>query len=357
MVKKGSAATATTTPFNNCIIVSKTGALKEIYLIDTELNKDHYKKLCATPPTYEKSFKHQTTWRIKKYSTEVELWARTDGRAGQENKYEFPPPIDEFLFFGDCVLISRAPFSAVLWKKMHAHLFGGFEDLTQLADNDDNEPDELAAISKKKKTRDGYLKDGFIVDTSVASGAATRVLNKLKSKTKLKLPSESNIVVENSGQRINIGFDEIIIDDDGESSSSSSSSGSSGTSVESECRDDDSDENADEDKNDCNSEPGIELGSGERDDDGCDEVDDETTEKPDETENENETAKANDIVVAEIAPAPCPKPKSKKSRGVSANVKPVIKKPAKKRAGLAVVAKINDHDEGSASELDEELYV
>lgn len=81
----------------------------------------------------------------------MSFWARTDGRAGQENKYEFPPPIDEYLFFGDCVLISRAPFSAVLWKKMHAHLFGGFEDLTQLADNDDSEPDELESVPEKKK--------------------------------------------------------------------------------------------------------------------------------------------------------------------------------------------------------------
>ena len=75
-----------------------------------------------------------------------------------------------------------------------------------------------------------------------------------------------------------------------------------------------------------------------------------------ETENIKANANANVIVAAEIAPAPCTKPKSKKSR-VSASAKPVIKKPAKKRAGLAVVARINDHGEGSASELDEELYV
>lgn len=33
----------------------------------------------------------------------VELWAREDGKAGQENKYEFPPPVDTMMFFGVCI--------------------------------------------------------------------------------------------------------------------------------------------------------------------------------------------------------------------------------------------------------------
>ena len=53
-----------------------------------------------------------------------------------------------------------------MWNKAYEKLFGGFEDLTANANDDDNEEDELAAVSKSKKTKQGYLKDGFVVDGS-----------------------------------------------------------------------------------------------------------------------------------------------------------------------------------------------
>jgi hypothetical protein len=50
------------------------------------------------------------------------------------------------------------------WEHYYEHLFGGFEDLTQLAKEDENEEDELANVPDEMKTSDGYLKDGFVVD-------------------------------------------------------------------------------------------------------------------------------------------------------------------------------------------------
>jgi hypothetical protein len=152
----------------NCILVSKSGALKDIQLTKAEHSQEHYNKLCGTPPTYLKSFTHHATWVVKKFDISIELWGRINGRAGQENKYEFPPPVDNHLFFGDCLLVSMdaEPLTSAIWKKVHAHLFGGFKDLTNptIEKYDNDEIDELECISSKKKTRDGYLKDGFIVD-------------------------------------------------------------------------------------------------------------------------------------------------------------------------------------------------
>ena len=154
---------------SNCIVVSKGGSLKELHVPESEMNRAKYAALCKTPPTYESAFKRHTTWNIKKYGIIIELWGRANGRAGQENKYEFPPPVDEILFFGDCVLVSttpstHAPFTCSAWKKAHAQLFGGFDDLEKLADEDDAEHDELEHVPNKKKTKHGYLKDGFIID-------------------------------------------------------------------------------------------------------------------------------------------------------------------------------------------------
>ena len=47
---------------------------------------------------------------------------------------------------------------------MYEKLFGGFEDLTSTAKEDENEIDELENIPSNLKTKSGYLKDGFIVE-------------------------------------------------------------------------------------------------------------------------------------------------------------------------------------------------
>jgi hypothetical protein len=103
----------------------------------------------------------------------VELWAREDGAAGQENKYEFPPPVDTILFFGACALVAKdmtpqhniIPLTLEKWDKMYNFLFGGFDTLTNCDDDyDDDEYDELDSIPAHRKTKDGYLKDGFVVD-------------------------------------------------------------------------------------------------------------------------------------------------------------------------------------------------
>jgi hypothetical protein len=102
----------------------------------------------------------------------VELWAREHGTAGQENKYEFPPPVDTILFFGACALVAKdatpqhnvIPLTLERWDKMYTFLFGGFDTLANCDDDDDYEEDELDSVPSNNKTKDGYLKDGFVVD-------------------------------------------------------------------------------------------------------------------------------------------------------------------------------------------------
>ena len=54
-----------------------------------------------------------------------------------------------------------------IWNKIYEKLFGGFEDLALTCTEDDNEEDELANVPKNLKTKKGgYLKDGFVVDSS-----------------------------------------------------------------------------------------------------------------------------------------------------------------------------------------------
>ena len=156
------------------IIVERLGSLK-IHSIKDFKVEELYKK-CG----FKKidGFDKQTEWSVKydgkKYI--IQVYAKTDGRANSENKYDFPPPIDTKLFFGSCALVGLvknddgnkvyANLTIPMWTKMYEKLFGGFEDLAATAKEDEEEEDELANVPKEKKTKDGYLKDGFVVDSS-----------------------------------------------------------------------------------------------------------------------------------------------------------------------------------------------
>lgn len=156
------------------IIVEKGGSLKALAIKD--FNLDNLYKKCGFKKGDD--FVKQVEWNAKyegkKYF--IEVYAKTDGRPNSENKYDFPPPIDMTLFFGSCVILSYlknedgepeyVSLSLPLWNKIYEKLFGGFEDLAATAAEDDAEEDELANVPKEKKTKQGYLKDGFVVDSS-----------------------------------------------------------------------------------------------------------------------------------------------------------------------------------------------
>ena len=158
------------------IIVEKSGSVKTLSIKDFK-EEELYKK-CGFKKAGD--FLKQPDFKKVKIDGKrywVSLYGKTDGKAGGENKYDFPPPNDQTLFFGSCAVVASVQekegadfvyvnLSVDLWNKMYEKLFGGFEDLVATAKEDEDEIDELALIPKEKKTKDGYLKDGFVVDSS-----------------------------------------------------------------------------------------------------------------------------------------------------------------------------------------------
>lgn len=154
------------------IIVDKGGSLKPLTVKDYKVD-ELYKK-CGFKKA--EGLELQTEWTVKMDSQKyiVQLYAKLDGKANMENKYDFPPPVDNQLYFGSCALVgldasSRTPVSLTveLWEKIYEKLFGGFENLAVTCVEDENEVDELENIPKHMKTKHGgYLKDGFVVDSS-----------------------------------------------------------------------------------------------------------------------------------------------------------------------------------------------
>jgi hypothetical protein len=147
------------------LIVEKNASIKshniKVFSEDELFKKAGFKS--------KEGFARHAVWNVelssKSYS--IELYGKTTGRAGQENKYDFPPPVDSTLFFGACVLIHRKKDEVVSlttdeWDSIYEHLFGGFEDVGTNDSDDDEEEDESSVDAPRTKA--GYVKDGFVVD-------------------------------------------------------------------------------------------------------------------------------------------------------------------------------------------------
>jgi hypothetical protein len=149
------------------LVVDKSGIIKEVSLKsydETEL----YKK--AGFKTKD-DFTCRASWNIEDINNKyysVSVFGKITGRANSENKYDFPPPIDNTLFFGNCIIVNKNKENQVVsiteeeWESVYEYLFGGFEDIgdkdSEDIDSDDEDDDTLP------RTKDGYVKDDFIID-------------------------------------------------------------------------------------------------------------------------------------------------------------------------------------------------
>ena len=153
------------------IVVERNGDLR-LSQINEYSPLELCKKCKSKSPT---GFEVRAEWAYSEPDEDkftVELWARENGKAGQENKYEFPPPVDTILFFGACALVAKdmtsghsiIPLTLEKWEKMYNFLFGGFDTLANDEPDSDDSDDSDDLIHKGQKTKDGYLKDGFVID-------------------------------------------------------------------------------------------------------------------------------------------------------------------------------------------------
>ncbi len=149
------------------LVVEKTGIVKEVDWKNFS-EEDIYKKANLKKPD---GFQLHTTYHAivkvnqEKVKYDVDVYGKDNGRANMENKYEFPPPIDNTLFFGNVVLVARdneknaKNLTNLEWKKIYEVLYGGFEDLDSV-DTESSEDEEEGV----QLTKSGYAKDGFVVD-------------------------------------------------------------------------------------------------------------------------------------------------------------------------------------------------
>ena len=114
------------------------------------------------------NFERRTTWKLDS-NTNVSVYAKDMGRANTENKFDFPPPIDKDLYYGNVALVAHTGdeletdnvvnFTDEQWTKLYDKLLGGVEDLG----NEDSAYSSEEEIDPENLTKEGYEKDGFVV--------------------------------------------------------------------------------------------------------------------------------------------------------------------------------------------------
>jgi hypothetical protein len=147
------------------ILVDKSGKLKSIKTDGLDL--EALCKKCGFKSIDGFALAH--TWSVAFNEIEYKLclYGKTAGRANSENKYEFPPPMDNTLFFGSCVVLNIengivADLSVKDFEDIMEHLYGGFEDVDSEDEEIESSDDEVVGLPK---TKDGYVKDDFVVDS------------------------------------------------------------------------------------------------------------------------------------------------------------------------------------------------
>jgi hypothetical protein len=123
------------------LIIEKVGNIKML-TIKEYLEEDLYKK-CG----FKKAdgFQKQTEWlniQIDGNIFSISVFAKTIGKTNAENKYHFPPPIDNTHFFGNCAVVCSKDLvvhslNIELWDKIVLQLFKGFT--LEKTDLDDDE--------------------------------------------------------------------------------------------------------------------------------------------------------------------------------------------------------------------------
>lgn len=153
------------------LIIDKAGNIKEQNIKSFE-KENFYKKCGFRKPD---NFEQRTVWKKIKVGSDlinVMFFAKDTGIARTENKYDLPPPVDTPLYFGSMLIVaedaeSKEPYSLTveMWEKIYENLFGGFEDISKT--DDEEEEDELDNIPDEMKTKNGYFKDGFVVEDKI----------------------------------------------------------------------------------------------------------------------------------------------------------------------------------------------
>ena len=142
-------------------------------------------------------------WDYNK-NDELVLYACIDGKAGSENKYDLPPPLDNSLFFSDMYIIKYSnkklvDLSLNEYNIFYENCFGGFEDICS------SENDEESTLSEHTSDRE------FIDDNTISDFSQEVSNNDITSSINSTFSNHNVIEHDESQESTNTSEDEILL--------------------------------------------------------------------------------------------------------------------------------------------------
>jgi hypothetical protein len=112
------------------VVIDKSGELRERAI--SNLNERDIFKYAGFKT--DADFNKHAGWKIRvdDVNYNIVLYGKESGKATRENKYEFPPPSDNILFFDNCVLLNKnddntiGNLTATEWEIINVKLNKGF---------------------------------------------------------------------------------------------------------------------------------------------------------------------------------------------------------------------------------------
>ena len=146
------------------ILIERNSDIKETSTKNKLDMKELYKK-CKFRNAND--FDKRATWSFD--GAYISIYAKDSGKSKTENKTELPPPIDTPLYFGSILVLRHSEeeitetnvidMTKDIWDNFYEKSMGGSESL---GDEDSYSEEEIHP--EEDLTKDGYLKDGFVVD-------------------------------------------------------------------------------------------------------------------------------------------------------------------------------------------------
>lgn len=95
----------------------------------------------------------------------IKLYGYYDGEAGQENKFELPPPVENELYFGDLLIMKKTQeiqdFTTDDFLEFYNEMMGGFEDIEDTEDESDEEEIENHYSSEDSEWKPGDSEEEY----------------------------------------------------------------------------------------------------------------------------------------------------------------------------------------------------
>ncbi len=154
-----------------------------------------------------------------KDGVQLQLFGYKEGKAGQENKHELPPPYDKIILFGDIVLIvvkdnDVIPFTVEEYHEFYNRAFGGFDDLGSEDDEEEADDESTEGEQEEEAVEDDFDSGSEGEESEAGSTSEAEPEAEAEPEPEPKVAARAKAKKPSSKQGFNLGKNEVALTED-----------------------------------------------------------------------------------------------------------------------------------------------